>query len=219
MREEIIVFGTGRYYNFKKATIQKKYSIIGFIDNAIQSDHPQKSNYNGKIVYPPYDISKLPSARIMLCSVRFFDMLKQLKQLNIDNNRFLFGINEKPDYDNSEKCLHIAGYKVCYYDNSFIFKNKIETKKITNENDFKAFLRNIYLASYKEVQIIKNFPKIPLSRRFGAEHGTPVDRYYIESFLKKNAKYIIGNVAEIADDKYTKCFGNKYVSNILHVKG
>ena len=219
MREDIIVFGTGRYYNFKKATIQKKYSIVGFIDNAIQPDYPQKSYYNGIMVYSPYDISKLPSAKIMLCSVRFFDMIKQLKQLNIDDNRFLFGINEKPDYDNAEKCLHIAGYKVYYSNNSFVFKNTSETKKISNENDFKTFLRDLYSASYKEIQIINNFPKIPLSRRFGAEHGTPVDRYYIEAFLKKNAKYITGNVAEIADDRYTKCFGNKYISNILHVKG
>lgn len=53
----------------------------------------------------------------------------------------------------------------------------------------------------------------PVSRLFGFDRGTPIDRYYIESFLEMNKKSITGNVLEIADSTYSKKFGhevNKY---------
>ncbi|RNI24544.1 glycosyltransferase [Rufibacter latericius] len=59
----------------------------------------------------------------------------------------------------------------------------------------------------------------PLSREFGYDRGGPVDRYYIENFLKKEAPSISGRVLEIGDNEYTLHFGGKNVtkSDILHV--
>ena len=48
----------------------------------------------------------------------------------------------------------------------------------------------------------------PISDDFGADRGTPIDRYYIESFLRRNAADIGGNVLEIGDDHYTKTYGS-----------
>ena len=47
----------------------------------------------------------------------------------------------------------------------------------------------------------------PLSRKFGGDRGTPLDRYYIESFLQRHAGDIRGRVAEIGDNVYTLRFG------------
>jgi SAM-dependent methyltransferase len=47
----------------------------------------------------------------------------------------------------------------------------------------------------------------PTSRNFGFDRGTPVDRYYIESFLKGHAGSIRGRVLESGDARYTKRFG------------
>ena len=47
----------------------------------------------------------------------------------------------------------------------------------------------------------------PVSIVFGLDRGSPIDRFYIEFFLEKYKKYIIGNVLEIADNTYTKKFG------------
>lgn len=60
----------------------------------------------------------------------------------------------------------------------------------------------------------------PISRVFGYDRGTPVDRYYIESFLKANSKDVHGRVLEIADSSYTKKFGGKQVtiSDVLHAQ-
>jgi SAM-dependent methyltransferase len=59
----------------------------------------------------------------------------------------------------------------------------------------------------------------PLSRNFGYDRGSPVDRYYIENFLARNAQDIKGRVLEIGDDFYTRRFGRDQVQqrDVLHV--
>jgi len=47
----------------------------------------------------------------------------------------------------------------------------------------------------------------PISRDFGFDRGTPIDRYYIEHFLSSHASDIQGCVAEFQDDRYTRRFG------------
>jgi GT2 family glycosyltransferase len=59
----------------------------------------------------------------------------------------------------------------------------------------------------------------PMSRHFGYDRGTPVDRYYVERFLEENAVRITGRVLEIGDDSYTRRFGGDRVAirDVLHV--
>ena len=47
----------------------------------------------------------------------------------------------------------------------------------------------------------------PISRLFGFDRGTPIDRYYIERFLGSHAGDIRGDVLEVGDDGYTRRFG------------
>lgn len=47
----------------------------------------------------------------------------------------------------------------------------------------------------------------PVSR-WAWERGTPVDRFYIESFLKTYTSDIHGHVLEVKDARYTRCFGS-----------
>jgi SAM-dependent methyltransferase len=53
----------------------------------------------------------------------------------------------------------------------------------------------------------------PISRRFGGDRGTPLDRYYVESFLERHAADIRGRVLEIGEDLYTRRFGGDRVSH------
>ena len=50
-------------------------------------------------------------------------------------------------------------------------------------------------------------PTRPLSRNWGYDRGTPVDRYYIEKFLASCSRDIRGRVLEVKDSKYTELFG------------
>jgi glycosyltransferase involved in cell wall biosynthesis/SAM-dependent methyltransferase len=55
----------------------------------------------------------------------------------------------------------------------------------------------------------------PVSRRFGWDRGgLPVDRYYIEQFLRRHAADIAGHVLEVRDDAYTRKFGGSKVTRI-----
>ena len=58
----------------------------------------------------------------------------------------------------------------------------------------------------------------PVSRTFGLDRGTPVDRYYIEKFLARHAGDIRGRVLEVGDATYTRHFGAERVtqSDVLH---
>jgi hypothetical protein len=59
----------------------------------------------------------------------------------------------------------------------------------------------------------------PISGFFGFDRGTPIDRYYIEDFLSRNAGDVSGRVLEVGDNSYTLRFGGARVerSDILHV--
>jgi SAM-dependent methyltransferase len=57
----------------------------------------------------------------------------------------------------------------------------------------------------------------PVSTAFGMERGTPIDRYYIDCFIKKQSCCITGAVLEIGDNYYTMMFGKEITSSeVLH---
>lgn len=59
----------------------------------------------------------------------------------------------------------------------------------------------------------------PVSREFGYDRGLPIDRYYIENFLARQAGDVRGHVLEIKDDSYTQKYGGHRVkiSDVLDV--
>jgi hypothetical protein len=59
----------------------------------------------------------------------------------------------------------------------------------------------------------------PVSRTFGLDRGTPIDRYYIEKFLKNESVHIKGIVLEVAESTYSKAFGHGVISyEVLHTQ-
>jgi len=58
----------------------------------------------------------------------------------------------------------------------------------------------------------------PLSDHWGRDRGTPVDRYYIEQFLKKHSSDIHGRVLEVKDNDYTFRYGTAVTtSDVLDI--
>lgn len=59
----------------------------------------------------------------------------------------------------------------------------------------------------------------PVSRVFGLDRGTPVNRYYIERFLAGHAELIRGRVLEVGGSDYSRRFGGNRVERceVLHV--
>ena len=52
----------------------------------------------------------------------------------------------------------------------------------------------------------------PISRGFGGDRGTPLDRHYIERFLDRHRGDIRGRVLEVGEDLYTRRFGDDRVT-------
>jgi SAM-dependent methyltransferase len=58
----------------------------------------------------------------------------------------------------------------------------------------------------------------PVSRSFGHDRGTPIDRHYIERFLQRHAADVRGRTLEVGDSTYTHRFGGNRVTRaeVLH---
>ncbi len=67
-------------------------------------------------------------------------------------------------------------------------------------------------AAPRSVRRMPQLPPEPLSRRFGADRGRPLDRVYIERFLGAHAADIQGRVVEIYEPTYTQRFGGDRVT-------
>lgn len=55
----------------------------------------------------------------------------------------------------------------------------------------------------------------PVSRGFGTDRGTPIDRWYIEKFLSMYRADIRGTVMEVGDRDYTTRFGQAVTTSIV----
>lgn len=53
----------------------------------------------------------------------------------------------------------------------------------------------------------------PISDHWGADRGTPIDRYYIDRFLSEHRADVRGGVLEVMDRRYTDLFGTDVVSS------
>ena len=114
--------------------------------------------------------------------------------------------------------------------NHIVLFNKFQKTRLEAKYS-KNWLLNILRKLYQK---IKKKPKLPLvgkvnlgslnrtqpfSSEFGYDRGGPIDRYYIENFLKESSPSIKGRVLEIGDNSYTLKFGGNKVtkSDILHI--
>jgi SAM-dependent methyltransferase len=58
----------------------------------------------------------------------------------------------------------------------------------------------------------------PVSRHFGYDRGTPVDRFYIEDFLSAHARDLVGRALEVGASTYCERYGTGIEQqDVLHV--
>lgn len=70
---------------------------------------------------------------------------------------------------------------------------------------------------YPSGQTVNNKRLQPISRVFGIDRGSPIDRYYIEKFLEENRSCIRGCILEIGDNFYSQKYGSDVLkSDVLN---
>ncbi len=216
MKEDIIVFGRGAYCQVKKAAINDEFHIVAYIDN----NAGQEETEDGVPVYRPEAVQSMPPYRIVILSSRryFLAMAFQLKTLGIHSNRILLGINMRPYFDAGERLIHDLHGAVQIEEKQAVLKCDVGEYRFSTEAEYQAVIRSLSQGRDSWVKMLVDLPLQPMSRRFGAERGTPIDRYYIESFLDTHRELIHGEVLEIADTTYTKRYGKGVtLSQSLHV--
>lgn len=224
--QKVFVFGRGRLYKQKEVYVKKNYSVQGFLDNTVDEENAMDVEC-GLPIYHPKHINQYlgRDMQIILMSNQYVSMWRQLSELGIEKNKILFGILFPPLTD-GEAILFDNGNRLEAEEGGNVYylvcdqKIKVENHKQLQER-IKDTLRQQYKSKYPIIDAISRMDTIPVSRKFGVERGTAIDRYYIEYFLKKNKELIHGECIEIAENTYTYRYGENRIkkANILHVKG
>ena len=83
--------------------------------------------------------------------------------------------------------------------------------KIINSNIL-PLVRKLRSKVVTQIRPKSRYSLLPISDKFGFDRGTPIDRYYIESFMEEHKNKVVGRCLEIHDDAYTKRFGEQKVT-------
>lgn len=214
--ENIIVFGMGKYFEYKKEAIERKYKIIQFLDNRIEQNEVRLYKNTDIEIINPNNLDRDDDTVIFLMSVHFVSMWKQLCSIGVNPGRIVFPYTEEPFFENEDAlCNYLSDLKFARDSFECIQKNGHITN-ISTESEWRELLRRAYKERYPLLNAIAKMDTEPISRQFGTERGTPIDRYYIDFFLKGHSEFIKGDVLEIEDNAYTLCFGgNKVIHSMV----
>lgn len=213
--KDIIVFGTGKYFETKREIIERNYNITVFLDNKVKSGEMVVYQDTGVEVINPVDLNDNETTEIFLMSVHFVSMWKQLCRIGVKPERLIFPYMEQPFFENEDAlCSYVE--KIVFSERYFeCFRTNGTVVRITDDKDWRAFLRQAYKQKYPLINAIASMTSEPISRQFGTERGMPIDRFYIERFLENNKQFIKGDVLEIEDSMYTKQFGGEHVKTAI----
>lgn len=218
MLENVIIFGCGKYFQKKLETLQKKYHIVGFLDNAVENE--KLSDEFGCYIYNPQRWELLPKCSIIIMSIHFIEIWDQLIGLGVPSERIKIGQNIVPFYDIYEKIMFsnkeyikVTKDRLCYVseDEEICFRTKVE---------YNSIKRTVFLKNHTEIEYWNQFQMKSIDPDFGIGRGKAIDRVYIEEFIEKYKKDIRGTVMEIQDNRYLKRFGEDRVKKeiILHAE-
>ncbi len=218
MKQKAVIFGKGIYYEKKKESIKAGYDIEAFLDNAVKPGITEIKD--GVRVYNPKDINCIKEeVSIILASNKWFEMWKQLMELEVDESRIVFGTEFLPFADIIEEIFYDEHIEILSKDRILHLKGKKEWK-IIEDTEYNAIIRSLFAERNPYIKLISDMPYRPVSKRFGQERGTAIDRFYIESFLAAQKKDIKGTVMEIAEKRYITMFPeNISEAVVLHVNG
>lgn len=213
--ENIIVFGMGKYFECKKDALKENYNIVKFLDNKIDKNKAELYENTDIEIINPDHLNKEDDTIIFLMSVHFVSMWKQLCDIGIQPERIRFPYKVEPYFENEDAlCSYLECIKFSQDYFECVCRNG-EVTRVTDENIWRELLRKAYRSRYPLIGSLADMETEPLSRQFGTERGTPVDRYYIDEFLRQHSGLIHGDVLEIEDNMYTIRFGEDRVTRSI----
>lgn len=218
MEKRVFVFGRGYYYFLKKKEIKQKYSIDGFLDNAVMPGKIEM--FEGIPTYNPEILKKNTDAIVIIAVSRgIIDIFYQIKKIGVVDNNIIFCHKMKPQFDVADS-IFSCNARIFARDNMIYVEDQEMKRVILNDIDYKKYIKHYVDSHVRDVKKINELDVKPISESFGLEFGKPIDRVYIEKFLKRSQQYITGDILEVADNYYTNKYAyGKYKSYVMHVLG
>lgn len=224
MKEKVVIFGAGKKLYDHWDLFQKK-EIAAILDNRIVSD-PEFDAEIQSYIYPPSDIKKITNCPVYICSTYFSSIYKQLLCLGVEKERIqIFGLFKESRYWFERELSQYVEYITMEEDGVFVsVDDKIKYELDGTDSLINAvnYLKSVFQHKKDAMtDAIIHMNVKPIDSAFGTNRGTPVDRYYIEKFLKRSKRAVMGTCLEIAENTYTKKFGGNRVAkaSVLHVNG
>lgn len=218
-KEKVILFGAGKLYAERRELVEEKNDVVCILDNKGRMKDASLPR-----TCLPDELINLPQVPIIIMSDYFVQMVLQVSKIIGEtqcNKRIRLGRACYP-MSEEEKILGCEALQIvveadkvyCVLDNG---------RRILLED--KQYMKDIWRAvSRKRDKLLDALLSIktkPVDAYFGRKRGEPVDRYYIEKFLEERKQFIRGKCLEIAEDTYTRRFGEERVTDamMLHVEG
>lgn len=204
--DKVILFGAGKYF-LHKLSLMDKYEIVAILDNRIESNEEVKWENTEISLLNPRMMNSTGKEKIFLMAMNFFSMWEQLVSLGVDPGRLVHPFFEKP-YFQSDEVVHLFVEKLEFQKSVVQIKEKDGSmKSVRSMTEWEDYIRELYRRVFPIINSISKMSYQPVSLQFATERGTPVDRFYIDEFLKSHSKFIQGDVLEIEDATYTKRYG------------
>lgn len=224
--DKVILFGMGKFFTDSVEKLFQQYEAAAILDSRVAAGEEEEYRYQGKAisVYHPSRIGELEHYPVIIMIKDFWDAYRQLLELEVEDWRILFGYTMFSN-NQQEKLAFEDGVRLTSREGKLYFVDGEEEQPINSKEEIRLSLQEYLRKRCKKqnplIEVIANMPLTPFSRRWGAERGKPIDRYYIEEFLDKHRDLVRGKVMEISDNSYTKRYGGENVSEsiVLHVDG
>lgn len=219
MIEDVIIFGSGKYFRTKIKSLCEKYHMIAILDNAV--DDKVLIDEFDCYIYNPRQWNCLPDCPIIIMSIHFIEMCMQLVELGVPFERIYFGQSIAPFYDRYEELMFSNKEQIQITKNGLCYLSDSWEMYFHTDKEYREIKRKVFLENHAEIRCWDQFDVRPLDQTFGIDRGQAVDRLYIEKFIEKHKEDIHGVVMEIQDNRYMQRFGEKRIEKeiILHVEG
>lgn len=205
--QNVIIWGSGKYYRYKVDYLRKNYYILGIIGT--DSDGEEIDGYpvikKGELQHRDYDNI------IIMSDLYLFDIVREILSLGISTDKIIFGVNLPPAtgrdvlYISKEEQLSIRE------DGTVVWNHEVE---VSCWEDIEK-LKVLHIGTMK-AETIRKMPIKPLSYNYGMSRGggDSIARYYIEQFVAECKEFIKGTVMEIGDGRYST-LGQDAVKELL----
>lgn len=204
--ENIIVWGSGRYYSYKVGHLRKNYHIL-----AIISKDSEEKTIDGYPVISKDALHEYPYHKIIVMSdIHMFEIVQEILKMGVSADKIILGVNLPPATGNDALYISKEEQMEVKADGTIVWNH---SKVVSCREDIEE-LKNLHVGTITD-ETIRNLPLKPLSYNYGISRGgSSIARYYIEKFIEENKEYIKGTVMEIGDGRYS-AWGGDAVKDLL----